>query len=186
MGCGFSESTSRVIKSESPDTGRVKSKHESMEYRAFRKCFADLAGASGILDPRWLADQLFSRELIGPDLRREAHNQAVEVRVRIERLLSAVEDQIVASPTTKFREFLDVLQNEPSLQQLATRLENTYHELSGLCTPTSISSTPPLNQSSPIPKHPMPSPLLTSARLGPRISQRYVSTFPIHVSWEPD
>ena len=48
------------------------------------------------------------------------------------RLLSAVEDQIVGSPTTKFREFLDVLQNEPSLQHLATRLENTHSELEGV------------------------------------------------------
>ena len=44
-------------------------------------------------------------------------------------LLSAVEDQITASSATKFREFLDVLQNEPSLKHLATRLEDTYSEL---------------------------------------------------------
>ena len=48
----------------------------------------------------------------------------------------------MASPVTKFREFLDVLQNEPSLQHLATRLENTYHELSGECTAV-ITAVPP-------------------------------------------
>ena len=93
---------------------------ESAECRAFRKCFADLA--DGITDPGWLAVKLYSRELIGPDLRTEAQKQATEDRVKIVKVLSAVEDQIVVSPTTKFREFLDVLQGEPSLQHLATRL----------------------------------------------------------------
>ena len=125
-------SPSRAVRGESPDNERVRSKRNSAEYRAFRKCFADLAGASGILDPGWLADQLFSKELIGSDIRREAHNQAIPERVKVERLLSAVEDQIVTSPATTFREFLDVLQNEPSLQRLATRLENTHHELVGV------------------------------------------------------
>ena len=46
-------------------------------------------------------------------------------------LLSAIEDQILASPATKFREFLDALQNELSLHHMATRLENTYRELVG-------------------------------------------------------
>ena len=111
-------STSRAVKCESPDTGRVKSKLDSAEYRAFRKCFAELATASGILDPGWLANQLYSRELIGPDIRREAQKPAIAERVKLERLLSAVESQIVRSPATKFRDFLDVLQNEPSLQHL--------------------------------------------------------------------
>ena len=123
--------TSRAVRGESPDSERVKSKRNSAEYRAFRKCFADLTGASGILDPGWLADQLFSKELIGSDIRREAHNQAIPKRVKVERLLSAVEDQIVTSPATNFRKFLDVLQSEPPLQHLATRLENTYRELVG-------------------------------------------------------
>ena len=108
---------------QSSGTGEVKSKRESAEYRAFQKCFLLLA--EGITDPGRLAVQLFSKELIGPDLRRETQKQAIEERVKIERLLSAVEDQIVASPTTKFQEFLNVLQNEPSLQHLATKLANT-------------------------------------------------------------
>ena len=149
-------STSRC---ESPDAGRVKSKRESAECRAFRKCSSVLA--DGLTDPGWLAVRLYSRELIGPDLRTEAQKPAIGERVKTEMLLSAVEDQIVASPdpATKFREFLDVLQNEPSLQHLATRLENTYHELSGLCTPTSTPSSPhpqhpplpPTNSSPPLP-----------------------------------
>ena len=114
-----------VTQLESPETERVN--RESAECRAFRKCFADLA--DGITDPGWLAVKLYSRELIGPDLRTEAQKQATEDRVKIVKVLSAVEDQIVVSPTTKFREFLDVLQGEPSLQHLATRLEKTQYEL---------------------------------------------------------
>ena len=120
---------------QSSGTEEVRSKRESAEYRAFRNCFSVLA--DGITDPGRLAVQLFSKELIGPDLRKETQKQAIEERVKIVMLLSAVEDQIVASPVTKFREFLDVLQSEPSLQHLATRLENTYREL---CTPSASRS----------------------------------------------
>ena len=103
------------------------SKRKPAECRAFWKCFADLT--DGISDPGRLAVQLYSRELIGPELRAEAQKSAIEKRVKIVKLLSAVEDQIITSPATKFREFLDVLQSEQSLQHLATRLENTHHEL---------------------------------------------------------
>ena len=101
----------------------------SAECRAFRKCFAVLA--DGITDPGRLAIQLYSRELIGPDIRTEAQKQAIAERVKIVNILSAVEAQIVASPGTKFRKFLDILQNEPSLRHLATRLENAYCEFVG-------------------------------------------------------
>ena len=119
------------------------SRRDSAEGRAFRKCFSALVG--GITDPGWLAVQLYSRELIGPDIRTEAQKQAIAKRVKIEMLLSAVEVQIVASPATKFREFLDVLQNEPSLQHLATRLENTRCELVGVSQPTSTPFSLPVD-----------------------------------------
>ena len=121
------------------------SNRDPAECRAFRKCFSVLA--DGISDPGWLALQLYSRELIGREARTEAQKSAVEERVKIEKLLSAVEDQILTSPATKFREFLDVLQSEPSLHHLATILENTYRELSGprpssrkLCTSSKLNS----------------------------------------------
>ena len=128
---------------ESPDN----SKRESAECRAFRRCFGDLAGAatSGILNPGWLAIQLYSRKLIGADLRTEAQKQAVEERVKIEKLLSAVEDQIVASPATRFREFLEILQNEPSLRDLATKLKNAHRELVNKPSLTSNPSSPPVD-----------------------------------------
>ena len=108
------------------DTTRAK--RESVECRTFQKCFSIIA--DGITDPGRLAIQLYSREMIGSDLRTEAQKPAIEERVKIERLLSAVENQILVSPTTKFREFLEVLQNESSLQHLATILEET-REMSG-------------------------------------------------------
>ena len=122
-------SSLRAVECDSRGTERVKSNRELAEYHAFRKCFSALV--DGITDPGRLAIQLYSKELIGPDIRREAQKSAIAERVKIEMLLSAVEDQIVASPAAKFREFLKVLQNEPSLQHLATRLEDTYDELKG-------------------------------------------------------
>ena len=120
---------------------------EPTECRAFRKCFSVLA--EGITDPGKLAIQLYSGELIGRDIRREAQKPAIAEQEKVVMLLSTVEDQIVASPATKFREFLDVLQGEPSLQHLAKKLEDTHCELSGQCTasvppPTSTPSSPPL------------------------------------------
>ena len=127
------------------------SNREPAECHAFRKCFADLA--DGISDPGQLAVQLYSKELIGRELRTEAQKSAIEERVKIVKLLSAVEDQIVTSPATKFREFLDLLQSEQSLQHLATRLENTHHELCTLNVSPSTSS-PSLPTSSPHLQHP--------------------------------
>ena len=117
----------------------VKSKKESAECRAFRKCFAVLV--DGVTDPGLLAVQLYSRELIGPDLLKETQKQAVEERVKTVNILLAVESKIVTSPATKFKEFLDVLQNEPSLQRLATLLEDTQRELASI---RPSMSTPPL------------------------------------------
>ena len=136
-----------------PDPERVTSKRNSAECRAFCKCFAVLA--DGITDPGRLAVQLYSKELIGPDVRTEAQKPAIPEQVKIVNILSAVEDQIVVSPTTKFRKFLEVLQNEPSLHHLATSLDNTHRKLLGLCTTMSISSSPhpqhPPSHSSPSP-----------------------------------
>ena len=151
MGCSFSRSIPKppeatlphsrptVAHREFPDT---ESKQGSGENQAFRECFSVLA--DGITDPGRLAIELYSKDLIGPDLRTEAQKQGVEERVKIERLLSAVEAQIESSPNIKFQKFLDVLQNEPSLQHLATRLENTHHNI------VTIPQTTPTPSSLPI------------------------------------
>ena len=110
-----------AVKCELPDTEEAKWKRDSAERRAFRKCFSDLA--DGITDPGRLAVQLYSKKLVGPDIRTETQKQAVPERTKIVMLLSAVEDQIMGNPATKFRKPLKVLQNEPSLQHLAKKAE---------------------------------------------------------------
>ena len=150
MGGPFSKPIPKLPEPTLPRSSSTPAQHESSdtvkresaaECRAFQRCFADLAG--GILNPGWLAIQLYSRKLIGPDLRTEAQKEAIEERVKIEKLLLAVEKQIVDSPATVFSEFLGILQNEPSLEDLATKLKNTHRELVSKPSLTSTPSSPP-------------------------------------------
>ena len=99
-------------------------KLSSPEYQAFQSCFALLR--NGINDPDWLASELYSRDMISRDVRQEAELQTLSASMRTRKLLSAVEDQIVTSPKPKFADFLDILHSEPSLEHLATKLEETY------------------------------------------------------------
>ena len=159
--------TSTVVQRELPDTERVN--RQSVECRAFQKCFSVLA--DGISNPGWLAIQLYSKDLIGPDIRTEAQKPAIVEQVKIEMVLSAVEKQIGISPASTFKQFLDVLQNEPSLQHLAARLQNAHRELSesytlSVSSPIAMSSPPlaicsqlntPLPSSNPYSQHPPPS-----------------------------
>ena len=103
---------------------KIKSKLDSAEYQTFQACFAVLC--NGISDPGWLASELYSRDMISRDVRQEAELQTLSASMRTRRLLSAVENQIITSPAIKFRNFLDILHNEPSLEHLATKLEETY------------------------------------------------------------
>ena len=94
---------------------------DSNEYCAFKQCLALLA--DGITDPGRLAFELYSKDLISRDLRREAELPTISVPQRNRILLSAVEDQIITSPASKFKVFLGILHGEPSLRHLATMLE---------------------------------------------------------------
>ena len=105
-------------------SAKVKSKLDSPEYQAFRKHFAVLN--DGITDPSWLAAQLYSRDIISRNVRREAEHETTPAPTRTRKLLSAVEDQILTSPEPKFRLFLYILHSEPSLDHLARKLEETY------------------------------------------------------------
>jgi len=109
-----------------PDTG-VKSKLDSAEYLALRKCFSDFA--VGISDPEWISLKLYSEGLIDQNERMKAGNKMHSVLERNQSLLSAVEQQIITCPTSKFRDFLDILHSEPSLQHLAMKLEEAYGKL---------------------------------------------------------
>ena len=106
-----------------PDTG-VKSKLDSAEYLAFRKCFSDFA--AGISDPEWISLKLYSEGLIDQNERMNAGNKMHSVLERNQTLLSAVEQQIITCPTSKIRDFLDILHSELSLQHLAIKLEEAY------------------------------------------------------------
>ena len=100
---------------------QVKSKLDSTECQTFQKHLAVLS--DGISDPGWLATQLYSRDMISRDMRREAELETTPAPMRTRKLLSAVEDQILTSPEPKFRDFLYILHSEPSLDHLARKLE---------------------------------------------------------------
>ena len=100
---------------------KVKSKLDLPEFQAFQKCFAVLS--NGISDPSWFASELYSRDMISRDIRREAELETTSAPMRTRKLLSAVEDQILTSPEPKFRDLLYILHSEPSLDHLARKLE---------------------------------------------------------------
>ena len=102
---------------------KVKSKLDSPEYQAFQKHFAVLS--DGISDPGWLATLFYSMDMISRDMRQEAALETLSAPMRTRKLLSAVEDQILTSPISTFRNFLDILRSEPSLEHLARMLEET-------------------------------------------------------------
>ena len=100
---------------------QVKAKLDSTECQAFQKCFAVLS--EGISDPAWLASELYSREMVSREARQAAELETLPAPTRTRKLLSAVEHQIITSPASKFRDFLDILHCEPSLEHLARQLE---------------------------------------------------------------
>ena len=102
----------------------MKSKLDSAEYLAFRKCFSLLA--IGISDPELISLKLYSAGLIDLNERMKASNRMHSVLERNQSLLTAVEQQIIVSPASKFRDFLGILHSEPSLELLATKLEEAY------------------------------------------------------------
>ena len=107
---------------------QVKAKLDSPECQAFQKHFAVLC--DGISDPGWLASELYSRDMISRDMRREAQLETTPAPTRTRNLLSAVEDQILTSPEPKFRDFLYILHSEPSLEHLARKLEEACSKFS--------------------------------------------------------
>ena len=117
---GLTETTQSV--QHNPPSAEVKSKLDSAECQAYQKCFAVLN--DGISDPGWLAIQLYSRDMISRDMRRKI--EAFSAPMQTCKLLSAVEDQVISSPESKFRDFLDILHSEPSLEHLARKLEEAY------------------------------------------------------------
>ena len=98
---------------------------DSAKCQAFQKCYADLC--DGISDPDWLATELYSRNMISRNLRREIETYPAPKQIR--KLLSSIEDQMLTSPTSTFRDFLYILHSQPSLEQLARKFEEAYSKL---------------------------------------------------------
>ena len=103
---------------------KLKSKLDSPECQ---ECFTVLS--KGISNPGWLATQLYSRDMISRDMRREAELETTPAPTRTRKLLSAVEDQILSIPESKFRDLLYILHSEPSLDHLAKKLEEACSKL---------------------------------------------------------
>ena len=88
--------------------------------------------SDGISDPGRLATQLYSRGMISRDMRQAAQLETLPAPDQTRKLLSAIEGQIITSPTFKFRELLDILHSEPSLEHLAKKLKKAYTPYSKL------------------------------------------------------
>ena len=91
---------------------------------AFRKCSADLI--RGIQDPELLAWELYSDDVVSETVVDEVSVVGLSSVQRKTRLLSAVRDQI-AVDSGKFQNFLLALRKQPSLKDVAEKLETIYN-----------------------------------------------------------
>lgn len=95
------------------------------EQQAFRDAYAELMEA--IQDPVYLAANLYSAGIIPRGVRMEMTTPGVFKLEKNEKLLTAVESQIKATPQ-KFATFLSVLSGDSSMEPLVEKLENAYSE----------------------------------------------------------
>ena len=94
-------------------------------YETFHKHSADLLTV--IQDPRVLAWELYSKDIITVDERDAACYHLHDRSMRTSNLLSAVESQIKVNPAA-FDVFLAVLAKQPSMSGLCGRMKDTYGE----------------------------------------------------------
>ena len=99
------------------------------EQQAFREVYAELMEA--IQDPVYLAANLYSAGIIPVSVRTEMTTPGVSRFEKNDKLLTAVESQIKATPQ-KFARFLSVLSRDPSMEPLVEKLQNTYSEAQNL------------------------------------------------------
>ena len=99
------------------------------EQQAFREAYAELMEA--IQDPVYLAANLYSADLIQLAIREEMTTHGVSRFEKNEKLLTAVESQIKATPP-KFAMFLSVLSRDSSMEPLVEKLQNAYSEAQNL------------------------------------------------------
>ena len=94
-------------------------------YEAFRTHSADLRTV--IQDPKDLAWELYSKDIITADERKAACYHMHDESTRTSSMLSAVESKIEVDPG-KFDVFLSVLAKQPSMSDLCKRMRDTYGE----------------------------------------------------------
>ena len=99
------------------------------EQQAFREVYAELMEA--IQDPVYLAANLYSAWIIPVSVRTEMTTPGVSRFEKNEKLLTAVESQIKATPQI-FARFLSVLSGDPSMEPLVEKLQNAYSEAQNL------------------------------------------------------
>ena len=95
------------------------------EQQAFRDAYAELMEA--IQDPVYLAANLYSAGIIPRGVRMEMTTLGVSGFEKNEKLLTAVESQIKATPQ-KFATFLSVLSRDSSMEPLVEKLQNACSE----------------------------------------------------------
>ena len=99
------------------------------EQQAFRDAYAELLEAIQV--PVYLAANLYSARIIPRGVRIEMTTPGVSRLEKNEKLLTAVESQIKATPK-KFETFLSVLSGDSSMEPLVEKLENAYSEARSL------------------------------------------------------
>ena len=91
----------------------------------FKKHYNDLQ--SGIQSPSELASKLYSRNIIAQDVRNRGQMTTYTIRERNAILLNAVEQAISSDPKC-FRQFMKILDDEPTTKPLHALLKDTYGE----------------------------------------------------------
>lgn len=99
--------------------------YNSPELKVFKLHFSKLA--ESVSHPEWLANELYSRDVISKAVRNEAlHIMGPSPYYRASKLVAAVEDQIVANPSV-LSKFLLVMRKDRSLVYIADSMSDHYH-----------------------------------------------------------
>ena len=96
---------------------------QTREYKKFQDNYATLSSTlTNQVLPGDLGNKLFQAHLIGEDFRRAASNEATDQATRIDKLLSAVHNQIELN-SENFYKFIKILKDYKQLEELLKLLE---------------------------------------------------------------
>ena len=118
-------SSSPALHLPSPSSSKLKKRAATLseESEAFRKCSANLM--KEIQDPELLVWELYSSNVISKKEVDEVSMVGLSVAHRNARLLSVVGD-LIAVNQAKFKKLLLVLREQPPLEDIVKKLEETY------------------------------------------------------------